>query len=63
MIVPFDTTGYNAYASAAGRGAIALPRGQLLGGWRSNAVNESARQWVIEFVLKNPSVGILVFWW
>ncbi len=31
MIVPFDTAGYNAYASAAGRGAIALPRNQLLG--------------------------------
>jgi uncharacterized protein (DUF1501 family) len=31
MIVPFDTAGYNAYASAAGRGAIALPRSQLLG--------------------------------
>jgi uncharacterized protein (DUF1501 family) len=30
MIVPFDTDGYNAYASAAGRGAIALPRTQLL---------------------------------
>jgi uncharacterized protein (DUF1501 family) len=31
MIVPFDTAGYTAYASAAGRGAIALPRNQLLG--------------------------------
>lgn len=31
MVVPFDTTGYSAYASAAGRGAIALPRSQLLG--------------------------------
>jgi uncharacterized protein (DUF1501 family) len=31
MIVPFDTNSYNAYASAAGRGAIALPRTQLLG--------------------------------
>src|SRR5688572_14818414 len=31
MIVPFDTAGYGAYASAAGRGAIALPRTQLLG--------------------------------
>jgi uncharacterized protein (DUF1501 family) len=31
MLVPFDTTGYNAYASLAGRGAIALPRGQLQG--------------------------------
>jgi uncharacterized protein (DUF1501 family) len=31
MIVPFDTSGYSAYASAAGRGAIALPRNQLLG--------------------------------
>ncbi|MBI5693225.1 MAG: DUF1501 domain-containing protein [Verrucomicrobia bacterium] len=30
LIVPFDTDGYNAYASAAGRGAIALPRSQLL---------------------------------
>ncbi|MEY4090312.1 MAG: hypothetical protein RJB55_2583, partial [Verrucomicrobiota bacterium] len=30
MVVPFDTTGYNDYASAAGRGAIALPRTQLL---------------------------------
>jgi len=31
MIVPFDTTGYAAYASPAGRGAIALPQSQLLG--------------------------------
>ena len=31
MVVPFDTAGYTAYASAAGRGAIALPRTQLLG--------------------------------
>ncbi len=31
MLVPFDTAGYNAYASAAGRGAIALPRNLLLG--------------------------------
>ena len=31
MVVPFDTAGYTAYASAAGRGAIALPRNQLLG--------------------------------
>ncbi|MFM9029134.1 MAG: hypothetical protein ACKOTF_00355, partial [Opitutaceae bacterium] len=30
MVVPFDTNGYNDYASAAGRGAIALPRTQLL---------------------------------
>ncbi len=30
LIVPFDTAGYNAYASASGRGAIALPRTQLL---------------------------------
>jgi uncharacterized protein (DUF1501 family) len=30
LIVPFDTTGYDAYASAVGRGAIALPRSQLL---------------------------------
>ncbi len=31
MLVPFDDSGYAAYASAAGRGAIALPRNQLLG--------------------------------
>ncbi len=31
MIVPFDSAGYAAYSSAAGRGAIALPRAQLLG--------------------------------
>src|SRR5688572_7117683 len=31
MLVPFDTAGYNAYSSAAGRGAIALPRNSLLG--------------------------------
>ena len=31
LIVPFDASGYSAYASAAGRGAIALPRNQLLG--------------------------------
>ncbi|HUR58125.1 MAG TPA: DUF1501 domain-containing protein [Opitutaceae bacterium] len=31
MLVPFDTAGYAAYTSAAGRGALALPRNQLLG--------------------------------
>lgn len=31
MLVPFDTAGYAAYASAAGRGALALQRSQLLG--------------------------------
>ena len=31
MIVPFDTAGYAAYNSVGGRGAIALPRTQLLG--------------------------------
>jgi uncharacterized protein (DUF1501 family) len=31
MIVPFDTAGHSAYASTAGRGAIALRRDQLLG--------------------------------
>ena len=31
MVVPFDTVSYNAYNSAAGRGAIALPRTQLVG--------------------------------
>lgn len=30
LLVPYDTTGYNAYASAAGRGNLALPRSQLL---------------------------------
>ncbi len=30
MLVPYDTADYNAYASAAGRGALALPRNQLL---------------------------------
>jgi uncharacterized protein (DUF1501 family) len=31
MIVPFDTSGHAAYASSAGRGAIALRQDQLLG--------------------------------
>lgn len=31
LIVPFDATGYAAYASAAGRGALALGQNQLLG--------------------------------
>jgi uncharacterized protein (DUF1501 family) len=31
LIVPFDPAGYNAYSAVTGRGAIALPRTQLLG--------------------------------
>ncbi|MGH7943782.1 MAG: DUF1501 domain-containing protein [Opitutaceae bacterium] len=44
MIVPFDTAGYNAYASTAGRGAIALPRSMLLG---ISPKTNDGREWAL----------------
>jgi uncharacterized protein (DUF1501 family) len=50
MVVPFDTGGYNAYASAAGRGAIALPRTQLLG---LNPRTSDGRSWALHSSLNS----------
>ncbi len=50
MVVPFDTAGYNAYSSAAGRGAIALPRNQLLGITPRNA---DGRDWALHSSLNS----------
>ena len=44
LIVPFDTAGYAAYAAATGRGALALPRTQLL---QINPQNGDGRQWAL----------------
>jgi uncharacterized protein (DUF1501 family) len=50
MLVPFDTAGYNAYASAAGRGAIALPRGQLQG---ITPKTSDGREWALHASLNS----------
>jgi len=50
MIVPFDTAGYNAYASAAGRGAIALPRNQVLG---LTPKTSDGREWALHSSLNS----------
>jgi uncharacterized protein (DUF1501 family) len=44
MVVPFDTAGYAAYASPSGRGALALPRTQLLG---IAPQNGDGREWAL----------------
>ena len=54
MIVPFDTTGYAAYASAAGRGAIALPRTQLLG---ITPKSTDGREWALHSSLNADVAG------
>ncbi|MSU47852.1 MAG: DUF1501 domain-containing protein [Opitutus sp.] len=50
MIVPFDTAGYNAYSSVAGRGAIALPRAQLLG---ITSKTSDGREWALHSSLNS----------
>lgn len=54
MIVPFDTAGYSAYASAAGRGAIALPRTQLLG---ITPKTSDGREWAVHSSLNSDVAG------
>ena len=54
MIVPFDTAGYSAYASAAGRGAIALPRTQLLG---ITPKKSDGREWALHSSLNFDVAG------
>ncbi len=54
MIVPFDTNGYSAYASAAGRGAIALPRTQLLG---ITPKTTDGREWALHSSLNADVAG------
>jgi uncharacterized protein (DUF1501 family) len=54
MIVPFDTNGYNAYASAAGRGAISLPRTQLLG---ITPKTSDGREWALHTSMNADVAG------
>jgi uncharacterized protein (DUF1501 family) len=54
MVVPFDTAGYTAYASAAGRGAIALPRTQLLG---ITPKTTDGREWALHSSLNADVAG------
>src|SRR3954470_1666958 len=44
MLVPFDTSGYAAYSSAAGRGALAIPRSGLLG---VTTKRSDGREWAL----------------
>lgn len=54
MIVPFDAASYGAYASAAGRGALALPRTQL----QSIAPKRSdGREWALHASLNADVAG------
>lgn len=54
MIVPFDAASYSAYASAAGRGALALPRTQL----QSIAPKRSdGREWALHASLNADVAG------
>ncbi|MDP3072026.1 MAG: DUF1501 domain-containing protein [Opitutaceae bacterium] len=54
MIVPFDTAGYNAYAAATGRGAIALPQGQLQG---ITPATGDGRSWALHSSLNADVAG------
>jgi uncharacterized protein (DUF1501 family) len=54
MLVPFDTAGYTAYASAAGRGAIALPRTQLIG---ITPKTGDGREWALHSSLNSDVAG------
>jgi uncharacterized protein (DUF1501 family) len=54
LIVPFDTAGYNAYASAAGRGALALARTQLLG---LSTKTDDGRAWALHSSLNADVAG------
>ncbi len=54
MLVPFDDAGYAAYASTAGRGAIALPRTQLLG---LNPRTSDGRGWALHSSLNADVAG------
>jgi uncharacterized protein (DUF1501 family) len=54
MIVPFDTAGYSAYASAGGRGALALAQSQLLG---INPKTSDGRGWALHSALNSDVAG------
>jgi uncharacterized protein (DUF1501 family) len=54
LIVPFDSSGYSAYASPAGRGAIALNRNQLLG---INPKTTDGREWALHASLNFDVAG------
>ena len=54
MLVPFDTAAYQAYASAAGRGALALPQNQLLS---LAPRNSDGRSWALHTSLNADVAG------
>jgi uncharacterized protein (DUF1501 family) len=54
MIVPFDSAGYQAYASAAGRGSLALPQNQLLG---ISPRTSDGRSWALHSALNSDVAG------
>ena len=54
LIVPYDSAGYNAYASAAGRGALALGQNQLLG---INPRTSDGRAWAFHNALNADVAG------
>src|SRR5690606_6645755 len=54
MVVPFDTAGYDAYASNAGRGALALPRAELLG---IAPKTSDGREWALHGSLNSDVAG------
>ncbi len=54
MIVPFGSASYNDYASLAGRGAIALPRTQLLG---ITPKRSDGREWALHSSLNADVAG------
>ncbi|MBI4625576.1 MAG: DUF1501 domain-containing protein [Verrucomicrobia bacterium] len=54
MIVPFDPAGYAAYASAAGRGALALTRAQLLA---ISPKTDDGRSWALHSSLNADVAG------
>lgn len=54
MIVPADAAGYAAYASNAGRGAIALPQSQLLA---INPTRSDGRNWALHASLNADVAG------
>jgi uncharacterized protein (DUF1501 family) len=54
MLVPFDAAGYAAYASAGGRGALALPQSQLLG---ITPKTSDGRSWALHSGLNSDVAG------
>jgi uncharacterized protein (DUF1501 family) len=54
MLVPFDTAGYGSYSASTGRGALALPRSQLLG---IAPKTSDGREWALHSSLNADVAG------